>query len=115
MSPTTKSAVDGKEDYDGLSPFYDRRAPGRSLSRLGALACLEPPSASHIVERRSTRIPFLAPTYSVDGVLTMRCVLADSGWVDPKSIHLVATVANTGTVPLAPLVSNIHGCFHARV
>ena len=46
---------------------------------------LGPPSASYIVERRSTRIPFLAPTYSVDGVSTMRCVLADSGWVDEPS------------------------------
>ena len=41
----------------------------------------------------------------------MRCVLADNGWVDPKSIHVVADVFNTGIVPLIPLVSNIHGCF----
>ena len=28
---------------------------------------LGPPSASYIVERRSTRIPFLAPVYAADG------------------------------------------------
>ena len=48
---------------------------------------LGPPSASYIVERRSTRIPFLAPVYGPDSVSTMRCVLADAGWVDPKK-HL---------------------------
>ena len=58
------------------------------------LGVLGPPSASYIVERRSTRIPFLAPTYAPDGagVSMARCVLADSGWADPKSIHVVADV-----------------------
>ena len=77
---------------------------------------LGPPSASYIVERRSTRIPFLAPSYAPDGsgVSVMRCVLADNGWVDPKSIHVVADVVNTGIVPLTPLVSNIHGCLSRK-
>ena len=63
---------------------------------------LGPPSASYIVERRSTRMPSPAPVYGPNSVSTMRCVLADAGWVDPKSIHLVATVVNIGADPSNP-------------
>ena len=43
------------------------------------------PTASYVVERKTTRMPFLAPTYKSDGVTVMRCTLADHGWLDCPS------------------------------
>ena len=42
------------------------------------------PTASYVVERKTIRMPFLAPTYKVDGVTVLRCTLADHGWMDPN-------------------------------
>ena len=53
------------------------------------------PTASHVIDRRCTRVPFLAPIYSPDNVSVARCVIADPGFLIPKSVYLVAEVWNT--------------------
>ena len=75
---------------------------------------LAKPSASYVIDRRSTRVPFLAPIYSPQNVQVARVVLADPGWVPPESIYLVAEVHNVSDdddAHLVPLTSSIHGCF----
>ena len=47
---------------------------------------LAKPSASYVIDRRSTRVPFLAPIYSPQNVQVARVVLADPGWVPPESM-----------------------------
>ena len=38
------------------------------------------PTAAYVIDRRSTRVPFLAPQYSPQGgVSVARCVIAESG------------------------------------
>ena len=70
------------------------------------------PTASYVIDRRSTRVPFLAPQYSPEGgVSVARCVIADPGWLDVKSIYLVAQIRNTGTQPLVPLSPDLNGAF----
>ena len=46
------------------------------------------PTASYVIERKTIRMPFLAPEYKADGVTVMRCTLADHGWLDPSSLFL---------------------------
>ena len=75
---------------------------------------LAKPSASYVIDRRSTRLPFLAPIYSPQNVQVARVVLADPGWVPPESIYLVAEVHNVAVdddARLVPLTSSLHGCF----
>ena len=49
---------------------------------------LSKPTASYVIDRRSTRVPFLAPIYGPAGagVNVARAVLADPGWLDVKSL-----------------------------
>ena len=44
------------------------------------------PTASYVIERKTIRMPFLAPEYKADGVTVLRCTLADHGWLDPSSL-----------------------------
>ena len=77
-------------------------------SRLGR------PTASYVVERKTDRMPFLAPTYTPVGVTVMRCTLADHGWLDPATLYMQCLVTNTSTTPasvLKPLTSSINGAF----
>ena len=53
------------------------------------------PTASYVVERKSVRIPFLAPIYSPRGVTVMRAPIADPGWLDCSCCHLSVLVKNT--------------------
>ena len=46
------------------------------------------PTASYVIERKSVRIPFLAPIYSPNGVTVMRATIADPGWLDTSCCHL---------------------------
>ncbi len=75
---------------------------------------LSKPSASYVIDRRSTRVPFLAPIYSPANVQVARAVIADPGFVDPRSLYLVAEVHNTSDdddARLVPLTSSLHGAF----
>ena len=62
------------------------------------------PTASYVVERKTIRMPFLAPTYKPEGVNLMRCTLADHGWLDPSSLFLQCLVSNTSTTTNSFLV-----------
>ena len=76
------------------------------FSRLGR------PTASYVVERKTVRMPFLAPTYTPDGVTVMRCTLADHGWLDPATLYMQCVVNNTASTGLrVPLTSSINGAF----
>ena len=58
-----------------------------------SFADIAKPTANYVIDRRSTRVPFLAPQYSPqNGVSVARCVIADPGWLDAKSIYLVASI-----------------------
>ncbi len=37
------------------------------------------PTASYVTERKTVRIPFLAPEYKPNGVTVMKCTMADPG------------------------------------
>ena len=79
------------------------------FSRLGR------PTASYVVERKTVRMPFLAPAYTSDGVAVMRCILADHGWMDPSSLFLQCLVTNTSETAnsmLVPLTFSINGAFN---
>ena len=56
---------------------------------------LAAPTASYVIDRRCTRVPFLAPTYSPNNVSVASSIIADPGWVIPSSIYLSAEVWNT--------------------
>ena len=78
------------------------------FSRLGR------PTASYVVERKTVRMPFLAPEYKSDGVTVMRCTIADHGWVDPATLYMQCVVTNTSLTPGSMLVSftnTINGAF----
>ena len=73
------------------------------------------PTASYVVERKTIKMPFLAPTYKSDGVTVARCTLADHGWMDPSSLFLQCLVTNTSStanVCLKPLTFSINGAFN---
>lgn len=66
------------------------------------------------MERKTIRMPFLAPTYTPDGVTVMRCTLADHGWLDPATLYMQCLVTNTSATTssvLVPLTSSINGAF----
>ena len=72
------------------------------------------PTASYVVERKSVRIPFLAPIYSPKGVTVMRATIADPGWLDCSCCHLSVLVKNTSRTEdshLVPLTKFINGAF----
>ena len=72
------------------------------------------PTASYVVERKSVRIPFLAPIYSPKGVTVMRATIADPGWLDCSCCHLSVLVKNTTDVEdshLVQLTKSINGAF----
>ena len=86
----------------------DHLIDAMDFSRLGR------PTASYVVERKTVRMPFLAPEYKPDGVTVMRCTLADHGWLDPSTIYLQCVVTNTstsasGNQELVPLTTSING------
>ena len=77
------------------------------FSRLGR------PTASYVTDRRTVRLPFLAPEYKPDGVTVMRCTLADHGWLDPATCYLQCLVTNTMDVAgseLVPCTSSKRTC-----
>ena len=71
-------------------------------------------TASYVTERKSVRIPFLAPIYKPSGVTVMRATVADPGWLDCSTLFLSCLVTNTsdeaGEV-LKPLTTSIGGAF----
>ena len=79
------------------------------FSRLGR------PTASYVVERKTDRMPFLAPEYTADGVTVMRCTLADHDWLDPSTLYMQCLVTNTSSTAnakLKPLTPSIEGAFN---
>ena len=65
---------------------------------------LAAPSASYVIDRRSTRVPFLAPIYFPSNVQVARAVIADPGWIPPESLYLVAECHNVSIDDDAKLV-----------
>ena len=43
-------------------------------------ADLAVPTASYVIDKRSTRVPFLAPIYSPNNVSVARAIIADPGF-----------------------------------
>ena len=58
-------------------------------------ADLAAPTASYVIDKRSTRVPFLAPIYSPNNVSVARAIIADPGFLVPGSVYLSAEVYNT--------------------
>ena len=52
-------------------------------------ADLAAPTASYAIDKRSTRVPFLAPTYSPTNVSVARSYRADPGFLIPSFINWV--------------------------
>ena len=76
-------------------------------------ADLAAPTASYVIDKRSTRVPFLAPIYSANNVSVARAIIADPGFVIPGSVYLSAEVHNTdatNTHRLTPL-TGLEGAF----
>ena len=76
-------------------------------------ADLAAPTASYVIDKRSTRVPFLAPIYSANNVSVARAIIADPGFLIPGSVYLSAEVHNTdatATHRLAPL-TGLEGAF----
>ena len=74
---------------------------------------LAAPTASYVIDRRCTRVPFLAPVYSPTNVSVARAVIADPGWLIPSSVYLSAEVWNTdadATHQMTPL-TGLEGAF----
>ena len=46
-------------------------------------ADLAAPTASYVIDKRSTRVPFLAPIYSSNNVSVARAIIADPGFLVP--------------------------------
>ena len=61
------------------------------------------PTASYVIERKTIRMPFLAPEYKADGGVTvLRCTLADHGWLDSSACFVQALVTNaSGTATVS--------------
>ena len=76
-------------------------------------ADLAAPTASYVIDRRCTRVPFLAPTYSPNNVSVARAIIADPGFLIPSSVYLVAEVWNTSTTATERLtpVTGLEGAF----
>ena len=90
-----------------ISASQDALIDAIDFSKLGR------PTASYVVDRRTVRVPFLAPRYSVDGVTVMRATIGDAGWVDPASLYMSVLVHNDGgeNQLLRPLTVSVDGCF----
>ena len=91
-----------------VSASQDHLIDAIDFSRLGR------PTASYVVDRRTVQVPFLAPSYSVDGVQVMRCTIADPGWIDPATVYMSCLVHNDESTPnsmLRPLTTSVNGCF----
>ena len=76
-------------------------------------ADLAAPTASYVIDKRCTRVPFLAPIYSPNNVSVARAIIADPGFLIPSSVYLSAEVHNTDGVVghrLQPL-TGLEGCF----
>ena len=71
------------------------------------------PTASYMVDRRTVRVPFLAPKYSTNSVTVMRANIGDAGWVDPATVYMSCLVHNDGSAGtiLRPLTTLVNGCF----
>ena len=52
-------------------------------------ADLAAPTASYVIDKRSTRVPFLAPIYSPNNVSVARAIIADPGFLVPGSVYFV--------------------------
>ena len=78
-------------------------------------ADLAAPTASYVIDKRSTRVPFLAPIYSANNVSVARAIIADPGFLIPGSVYLSAEVHNTDATvthrltPNPPRPSLYHG------
>ena len=76
-------------------------------------ADLAAPTASYVIDKRSTRVPFLAPIYSANNVSVARAIIADPGFLIPGSVYLSAEEHNmdaTVTHRLTPL-TGLEGAF----
>ena len=76
-------------------------------------ADLAAPTASYVIDKRCTRVPFLAPVYSPNNVSVARAIIADPGFLIPGSVYLSAEVHNTdatATHRLTPL-TGLEGAF----
>ena len=76
-------------------------------------ADLAAPTASYVIDKRCTRVPFLAPVYSPNNVSVARAIIADPGFLIPGSVYLSAEVHNTDPVAnhrLQPL-TGLEGAF----
>ena len=74
---------------------------------------LAAPTASYVIDKRCTRVPFLAPIYSPNNVSVARAIIADPGFLIPGSVYLSAEVHNTdatATHRLTPL-TGLEGAF----
>ena len=73
-----------------ISASQDALIDAIDFSKLGR------PTASYVVDRRTVRVPFLAPRYSTDAVTVMRANIGDAGWVDPGTVYMSCLVHNDG-------------------
>ena len=76
-------------------------------------ADLAAPTASYVIDKRCTRVPFLAPIYSANNVSVARAIITDPGFLIPGSVYLSAEVLNTdatATHRLTPL-TGLEGAF----
>jgi len=74
---------------------------------------LAAPTASYVIDKRCTRVPFLAPVYNPNNVSVMRAIIADPGFLIPSSVYLVCEVHNTSSVATERLtpVTGLEGAF----
>ena len=91
-----------------ISASQDALIDAIDFSKLGR------PTASYVTDRRTVRVPFLAPYYSTDSVTVMRANIGDAGWVDPATIHVSCLLHNDATdndSVLRPLTTSVNGAF----
>ena len=90
-----------------ISASQDALIDAIDFSKLGR------PTASYVVDRRTVRVPFLAPKYSTDSVTVMRANIGDAGWIDPATVYMSCLVHNDGAAGsmLRPLTTSVNGCF----
>ena len=90
-----------------ISATQDALIDAIDFSKLGR------PTASYVVDRRTVRVPFLAPRYSTDSVTVMRATIGDAGWIDPATCYMSCLLHNDGDAHamLSPLTTSVNGCF----
>ena len=79
-----------------ISASQDPLIDAIDFSKLGR------PTASYVVDRRTVRVPSLAPRYSTDSVTVMRANIGDAGWIDPATVYMSCLVHNGESTPKTP-------------